>query len=153
MTNKIVLKGDPIQKEGTATAVAITPGELLEWSGGLLQAHATAGGNAQPMFAVENDQIGDGIDDDYAASAEVKYVVARPGDEVYAILEDGHNVAKGDPLESAGDGTLQPWNTEGQATDPATTPVNTDSVVAYAAEAVDTTGTPTATARIKVEAA
>lgn len=153
MTNKIVLKGDPIQKEGTAGEV-IKPGHLIEFAAdGDLQKHATAGGNARAAFAVENDQLGDGIDDDYANAAEVKYVVGRPGDELYAILEDGHEVSKGDPLESAGDGTLQPWNTEGQATDPAATPINTDSVVAYAAEDVDTSGTPTATSRIRIEVA
>lgn len=152
--NTIVLKGMPIQKEATATSVAITPGELLEFSGGLVQAHSTAGGNAQPMFAVENDQIGDGIDDDYAADAEIKYVVGRQGDELQAILADGHNVSRGDALESAGDGTLQPHVP--QAVDEYGTAIYTiygDAIVAYAAEDVDTTGTPTATARIKIEAA
>lgn len=144
--NTILLKGDPLQKEALATSVAITPGYLLERSGAKVQAHSTAGGSGLPMFAVERAMLGEDIDDDIPADEQVIYHVARTGDEVYAMLADGHNVSVGAALESAGDGTLQPFATAADAG-------NHDNVIAYAKEAVDTSGSPTATARITVEAA
>lgn len=97
--------------EGVADA-AITPGELLTFhTDGELKAHATAGGNALPMFAVEDPYNGDtanpAIDVDYATGETTRYVFAQPGDVVYAFLADGENVARGDMLESDGAGALK----------------------------------------------
>jgi hypothetical protein len=124
---QIVLKGDPIRKEGIATET-ITPGDLLEWSygsaatptGGLssghlviyLRKHFTAGSNAQKMFAREQDYIGSvppgvAIDKVYNANDQVNYVVGRQGDEIFARIASNANVAFGDYLESNGDGTLR----------------------------------------------
>lgn len=147
----VVLKGDPIRKEAVAGG-AITPGHLVIFdSSGDLVVHATEGGDAQPRFAVEQEFIGDGITDAYADDDQVQYVVARPGDEIYAILAASQVVAKGDALSSKGDGTLkkhapQSINEAGSAT----VTVQADAIVAYAIEAVTTTD---AVARIKVEAA
>ena len=89
-------------------AAAITPGMLVELtSAGKVQAHSTAGGNAQRMFAFEDELQGKGINDAYATDDKVQVWVCRPGDQVYAILPDGQNIAVGDLLESAGDGMLQ----------------------------------------------
>lgn len=96
-----------IMEEYTATAVAITPGMLIEvTSAGLVQAHSTAGGNAIPMFAVEDELQGNAIGDNYAASAKVQCWIPQRGDQVFAILKDGENVAIGDFLESDGAGAL-----------------------------------------------
>lgn len=103
----IVLKGDPLTKEGTANAT-ITPGMLIEqMSTGNLRAHATEGGNVIPAFAIEDSMQGNDIDDDYSSGDEVIYVVPRRGDEIYALIEGGSDIAIGDLLESAGDGALQ----------------------------------------------
>ncbi len=107
MPNAIVLKGDPIRKEGLA-GESITPGLLLEWFAGpdRLMLHSTSGGAAQAMFAVEEDIVGDDIDDAYASGSRVQYVVARQGDEILGYLASGQNVAKGAALMSNGAGYL-----------------------------------------------
>lgn len=147
----VLLKGDPIRKEGVA-AEAITPGHLLAFdSAGKLIKHATAGGNAQPMFALEEDFIGDGITTDYAADDQVQYIVGRPGDEVYALLTTSQTIKKGDPLESTNDGTLKKHTAQAVAEGgSATYTVYTNAIVGYAAEDKTTTAS---VARIRVEVA
>jgi hypothetical protein len=91
-----------------AAASAITPGMLIEpTTADTLQAHSTSEGNAIPIFAVENDLEGNGIDDVYSAADQVQAWIPARGDEVYAILRDGENVVIGDYLASNGDGTLK----------------------------------------------
>lgn len=142
MTNTILLKGDPIHKEGVAGG-AITPGHLIARnSSNQLVVHPTASGDAAKLFAVEESYVGGEISDAYASADRVPYIAARPGDEVYAILADSQTVVVGDPLGSAGDGTLL------KLTVAATTLAN--AIVAYAIEAVTTSGS---TARIRVEVA
>lgn len=147
----VVLKGDPIRKEGVAGG-AITPGHLIKFdASGDLVVHATAGGDAQPRFAIEEEFVGDGISTAYADDDQVQYVVPRQGDEIYAILTTSQTVAKGDPLESAGDGTLkkhtaQAVNEGGSAT----YTIYADAIVGYALEAVTTTSS---VSRIRIEVA
>ncbi|RLC74502.1 MAG: hypothetical protein DRI61_16500 [Chloroflexi bacterium] len=98
-----------VQKEALASG-SITPGMLLEQTSAAaatVKAHATAGDIAQAAFAVEDDLQGNGIDTVYATTKRVLYKVFRPGDEVYAVLKNGQNIAIGDKLVSAGDGTLK----------------------------------------------
>ena len=107
MPKTITLKGDFIRKEGEASA-AITPGDLVEFGGANdLQVHATVGGQARKAFALENDLIGKGIDDAYAAGDTVQYGVFVPGAEVYCRLTASETCTKGDFLESGGNGRLQ----------------------------------------------
>ena len=97
-----------IVEEYVSTAVAITPGHMVELtSAGLVQKHATAGGNVLPMFALEDELQGNGVDTAYAVSVPIQVWVPVRGEIVYAILADGASVAVGDFLESAGSGTLQ----------------------------------------------
>ena len=111
----IVLKGHGIRKERVANA-AITPGHLVElMSTDKVRVHAGAGLSAQRAFAVEDDLQGNGITDAYSALDRVQFNVMAPGEEVYAILADGESVAKGDKLESAGDGTLRKVDTDSSA--------------------------------------
>lgn len=87
---------------------AITPGHLIEvMSTGKVRKHATASGNCLPMFALEDELQGKGIDEDYAAADQVQCWIPGRGDMVYALLKDGQSVVIGDFLESAGDGTVQ----------------------------------------------
>lgn len=150
MPNTIVLKGDPLRKEELAGG-AISPGDLIELnSSGVVVRHATAGANAVPMFAVEMDLIGSGITNSYPSGDTVKFVVSRPGDEIYALLASGQNVAKGAFLESAGNGALRAYTQQsGSNVFPA-------AIVAKAVEAVnntagDATGPHNTAKRIKVE--
>ena len=120
MANTIALKGDYIRKEGEANS-AITPGELIEFTSGKLQRHATIGGAARRAFALENDFVGKGVDDAYASGDLVSYGVFVPGAEVYVKVTE--SVDPGDALESAGNGQLQK----------ASTPIES-SIVAWAME-------------------
>lgn len=121
--HQIVIKGDPIIKEGIATE-SITPGDLLDYVAGsaatlnstyltpYVKKHAGAGRNAQARFALEQDYIGTTppgviIDKTYANLDQVRYGHFRPGDEVFARLKASENVSYGAYLESAGDGTLR----------------------------------------------
>lgn len=140
--NTIALKGDFIRKEGEASSI-ITPGELVEWGGANdLQVHSTAAGAARKAFALENDLVGNGIDDDYAAGVTVQYGVFTSGAEVYAWLAGGENVAKGAAMASDGAGALQATGSPGADEYP----------VAFAAEAKDNSG-GSDPVRIKVEVA
>lgn len=135
MAKTIILKGDFIRKEGEASA-AITPGDLVEFGGAAdMRVHATIGGAARRAFALENDLIGKGITDAYAAGEMVQYGVCVPGAEVYARLAAGETCSKGDALESAGDGRLVVSST-----------AVAGSIVGWALEAITVAGS-----RVKVE--
>jgi len=89
-------------------ASAITPGMLIELiSAGTVRAHATAGGNVLPMFALEDELQGNDLEDTFAAADRVQCWIPNRGDVVYAILADGQSASIGDFLESAGNGYLQ----------------------------------------------
>lgn len=135
MPHTIVLKGPFIRKEGEASE-AITPGHLVEFGGSAdLRKHSTVGGAARRAFALENDLLGRGIDDAYAAAEAVQYGVFPHGSEVYAKLTAGETCTKGDALESAGNGLLQV----------SSTPVE-GSVVGWALETQGTAG-----GRVRIE--
>jgi hypothetical protein len=137
-----------LRKELVATAVAITPGMLVErTSGNLVQAHSNAGQNATPMFAVEDDLQGKEIGDNYAASSLVQINYFRSGDEVYALLNDGESVAIGAELESAGNGYLQAHGADSAGEE------HVEGLVCRALEAVDMSDSSAAdpTGRILVE--
>ena len=103
-----VKKYADVVEEIKATEVAITPGMLLErTSAGLVQACTATTGAVFPMFALENELQGKGIDDNYAVSAQIQCWIPGRGDMVYALLEDGEDVEVGEFLESAGNGKLE----------------------------------------------
>ena len=114
----------------------ITPGMLIaEGSGGTVAAHASAGGNAIPMFALEDELQGKEISDTYVSGDQVQCWYPYRGDQVYAILKDGETIVVGDLLESAGDGTLQK-----HTADSAGAVEYPLAVVAQATEALDLSG-------------
>ena len=125
-----------VVEELAATAVAVTPGYLLELtSTGAVQAHSTAGGVVLPMFALEDEMQGGDIDTDYAVSAKIQVWVTGRGEIVNALLADGETVVIGDFLESAGDGTLQKYDD-----DSAGASEYPNSIVGVAVNAVDMSG-------------
>ena len=136
-----------VVNEFTATAVAITPGMLLELtSAELVQAHSTEGGPVLPMFALEDELQGKGITDNYAVSAKIQVWTAVRGEEVYALLADGEDVAVGDFLVSDGTGKLKAATADSSAV------VVEEFPIAIALEAVDMSGSSGAdpSGRIKV---
>lgn len=108
MSNTIKIKKYSDVIEEMVANATITPGMLVEeMSTGKVRAHATAGGNVLPMFALENELAGKGIDDDYAATDPVQVWIPNRGDVVNAILYNGETAVIGSFLSSQGNGTLK----------------------------------------------
>jgi len=138
--NTIKLKKYADVIEEYAAASTITPGMLIALgSGGTVAAHAHAAQDASPMFALEDELQGKGIDDNYIAGDQVQCWIPGRGDQVYAILEDGENVSVGDFLESNGAGYLQKHVADAADSDDAIT-IYPLAIVAIALEAKDLSG-------------
>jgi len=104
-TIKIKKYSDVIEE--LEAAAAFYPGHLVELtSSGTVQKHSTSVGTVLPMFALEDELQGNGIDDAYAAGDKAQIWIPYRGDIVYAVLRDGESVEIGDFLTSNGDGTL-----------------------------------------------
>lgn len=115
----ILIRGKPRDEDRvvedwqiSTTGSAITPGYLVEVNPAneKLQAHSTAGGNHASMFALENpfaDTTGVGIDFNWATGSIPRVLHGQSGDELYAWIASNATIDRGDPMESAGDGTLQ----------------------------------------------
>lgn len=134
-----VKKYSDVIEEMVASA-AVTPGTLLIIeSTGKVKAHNQADKDVFPIFALEDELQGKGIDDAYAANAPVQCWIPYRGDIVNAILADGQKVAIGDALTSDGYGRLKKHVTDtGASTVPWT--VYPEQIVGYAAEALDLSG-------------
>lgn len=106
----------------------IYPGQFLLMSAAdtVVAHNDDAPANQIPMVAVEDALQGRDINDAYVTADPVKVFIPQRGDEVYAILADGENVAVGAFLESNGTGYLQA--------------VTTGKAVAMALEALDLSG-------------
>ena len=119
---------------------AILPGELIQLnSSGNVEVHDVAGGNLLHMFALEDELQGKGIDDAYEAEDKVQCWVTVRGEEVYAILADGNDIAIGDFLESNGAGELQLHTPDSADSDDAIT-VYSNQIVGISLEDIDTSG-------------
>lgn len=102
----IFIKGNGVRKEALAIG-ACKPGHLLVLNNASkVLVHATSGGPAAKLFAVEDDLQGNDIDEEYAIGVLVQYNIAQRGDEVWGFLKDGENIAIGDYLQSGGNGEL-----------------------------------------------
>jgi hypothetical protein len=90
-------------------AEAVIPGALVAPVAGAetITNHATAGGNAVPMFALEDELQGKGIGDDYATGDRAQVWIPYRGDIVNALLSTNQHIAIGDFMESDGEGKLQ----------------------------------------------
>jgi hypothetical protein len=152
-SNIIVLAGAPIYpEEKLAGAAGILPGMLLMFgsggTAGRLVVHGTASGNAVTMFALENKTPDRSvatvpIETPYSSGESMHWCIARPGDEIYALLPaNAVAVIMGSNLTSNGDGTLKLFAAPATANDP-------NSIVAIAAEALDNSAVA-ARARIRV---
>ncbi len=144
----IVIRGKGIRKEDAAGGV-ITPGHLIEkTSTGTVVVHANAGLNAMNLYAVENDLLGKGIDDDYASGDNVLYEAMPPGSEVYALVIDGTAaILQAAFLESDGAGGVQT-----AIADAATDTAQRNAIIGQALEAIDNSGGG-APVRIRLEVA
>lgn len=106
-SNTIVLKQGCQSGEAVAGGT-ITPGDLIKRKNdNTVVVHSTANGWAHKMFARENELYGTSIADTYSSGDPVQYFVARRGDVINCRLKASENIHIGDPLVSAGDGTLK----------------------------------------------
>jgi hypothetical protein len=144
----IVLRGRGIRKEAIADAgSAIKPGYLLERDNATeVSEHSSAGENAVPMFAVENEVVGKDIDTVYAVGDNVLFEVMTPGTEVYALVAASATaITAGAFVESAGDGTVRIASTSA-----ATADTERLGIIGQALEDVDNSGGGSE-ARIRIE--
>lgn len=134
---RIHLRGTGRHEEAIAGA-AVRPGDLIDVaSTGKVVKHPTAGGWAEKAFALEDALQGNSIDDNYALNDRVSFVIAQPGDIVYAWLSGGETTTLDDFLTSNGDGALKVAS-------------STDIRVAKALEAVDASDSNDVDERIKI---
>jgi len=111
--NTVILKNYSDIFEEYVAAGVITPGMLVEVkSATTCGFHDVAGGNAIPMFAIEDALQGKGIDDNYAATDPVRVWIPGRGCQVNAILEDGEDAHAGDFVVSAGNGKVKVYDVE-----------------------------------------
>jgi len=110
--NTIKLKKYSDVIEEFVAADEIKPGMLVTLNAdGKVIPHNLDGGNAIPMFALEDELQGKTIDDAYAADDPVQVWIAGRGDIVYALANSGVTINVGDFLVSAGNGKLKPVGT------------------------------------------
>ena len=140
LKNTIKLKKYSDVIEEFEANAAITPGMLIEvMSTNKVRAHASAGRECLPMFALEDELQGKGIDENYAAADRVLCWIPNRGDVVYALLKDGENIAIGDFLESAGNGSLQKYVADVDSSKNVT-PEYQNMIIGQAVEAIDLSG-------------
>lgn len=92
--------------------VAITPGYLIERYKATtmkFRPHATSAGLGAKTVALNQPYLNLGIDTAYAIGDLVDAAIASPGASFYMLIASGQNLALGDMLESAGDGTLNKY--------------------------------------------
>jgi hypothetical protein len=135
--NTVYLGGPRTVVNDLAASEAITPGHLIEKfnNAGVWRVRKHTGTSlAGSMYATEQSMLNKGVDDAYAADDLVEAVIGAPGTTIWALIASGQNIAFGDDLESAGDGTLKVYSSG----------VKT-------ATALETQATVTVTTRIRVE--
>jgi hypothetical protein len=107
LPNTVILRGDQYTTREDRCNLAITPGMLCDFAGNdRLTPHASAGGYAPRIFALESDYNGNGATTAYISGDRVVYADCAPGVIVYAHLASGQNVARGALLKSNGAGFL-----------------------------------------------
>lgn len=150
MSNTIKLKNYLNVFEEYDAHEAITPGMLIMVnSDDEVAVHDTADGNVLPMFAIEDELQGNGIDDAYAAGDKVQVWIPTRGDQVNALLLDEETVVIGDFLTSGGSGYLKKLDVAASAAVIEAPMI----IVAQALEALDLSSSSAATTaamRIKV---
>ncbi len=114
----------------------ITPGMLLDISATNTVTAATGAGEL-PMFALEDELQGKGIDNNYASGDPVQCWIPYRGDIVNAILKSNNKVVVGDGIASNGDGKVKKAGTS-------------DTPIGFAVTAVDLTGSGASDARVLV---
>ncbi len=122
----IVLRGTPtIDEQNLCGATGITPGMLIDIDTSVWVPHPDSAVGAV-VFALERDELGDGIDVAYVEDDRVKAAYMHLGERVNALVASGQTIVEGAQMEAAAGGLLVAGTTATQ-------------IVGVAAEAIDTT--------------
>jgi len=142
MVHRIHSKGPYTHEEYEAGEAGIYPGMLVKlMSDNTVDLHDTAGGRAEAMFVEEDALQGKTVDDVYAAGAVCSVILPGLGCEVNARIQNDQDLAIGDRVVSAGDGTLMALGTlDSEAVDV--------FVIGVMMEAIDLTGSEASTERL-----
>lgn len=106
----IFLGGDRTQIGELATSEILTPGMGVERfnNGGIIRWHkATADVANPPAVVTDQSMLNLGVDDNYAAGDLAEVSILHKGASAWMLIASGQNIAAGDKLGSAGDGTLK----------------------------------------------
>lgn len=109
--NTVWLGGDRTEINDLAASEAITPGHLVERfnNSGVIRwrKHATAAAATAAAVATEQAMMNLGVDSAYAANDLVEVSILHKGATAWMFIASGQNIAAGNKLESAGNGTLR----------------------------------------------
>lgn len=108
--NTIHLGGPFTEVNDIAASEAITPGMLIEpfnAAGVHRFRKSTLTGLASRHFARNHPMANKGVDDAYATGDLVEAGVASPGCTIWGLVASGQNIAWGQSLSDAGDGTFK----------------------------------------------
>lgn len=136
MANTVKVKKYSDVIEEFVAGGTITPGMLLDISATNTVTAATGAGTL-PVFALEDELQGKGIDNKYASGDPVQCWIPYRGDIVNAILKSNNKVVVGDGIASNGDGKVKKAGTS-------------DTPIGFAVTAVDLTGSGATDARVLV---
>ena len=144
MANRIALITNGRLSEERA-AGGITPGHLLQMSAGAdtVIVHGTEGGYAERMIALEDALQGRNRDTAYTSGEVVTLLHAVPGDVNDMYIKAGEDIAIGDKLISAGDGTLIENGGEASGT-------TVQQIIGVATAALDLTASGAVATRVAV---
>ncbi len=113
--NVIFLGGDRTQIGDLAASEAITPGHLVERfnSSGTIRwrKHSTAAGDGGALVATDQAMLNKGVDDAYALNDLVEVSALHKGATAWMLIASGQNIAAGNLMESAGNGTIRAGTT------------------------------------------
>lgn len=141
---RIHSKGAYSYEERLAGEAGIYPGMLLEVnSAGAVIKHNSEAARAEKIFALEDALQGSTVATVFTAANPVPVIIPNSGSEVNALIKAGENIAIGDELMSAGDGTLI-------AVGSISSGVTLYEVVAVALEAEDLSGSGDVNTLIRV---
>jgi hypothetical protein len=90
----------------TVADAAIRPGDLLKITTTGVAKNTDAADDVAQLFALERDELGNDIDDNYATGDQVKVGAFSPGQRVLAWIASGINVSKGTYLTGDNVGRL-----------------------------------------------
>ena len=106
----IFLGGDQTQVGDLAAAAVITPGHLVERDdvGNIIRWKvATADIAGPPAVALNQSMLNEGVNHNYAVGDLMEVGIGHKGAAYWMLIASGQNIAAGDLLGSAGDGTLK----------------------------------------------